>query len=135
MPRHSKRKKSKTAEEIEEELFLAACYEARELTQRRTREALGLRVDEVIAAYPYSQLLQIAQSLSRKANSPTDASYAAAEKLLVSVVMDRSPAGSSHWREAVLGLADIKLLIQRQSRVGGSAAQETRADRSGRRHA
>jgi len=103
--------KSKTAAEIKEELFLAACYEARELTRRRTREALGRRLDEVIAAYPYSQLLQIAQSLSRTANSPTDASYAVAEKLLT-VVMDRSPAGSSHWREAALGLADIKLLIQ-----------------------
>ena len=68
--------------------------EARELARRRVRDGLALRVDEVIAAYPYSQLLQIAQSLSRKANSPTDASYAVAEKLLT-VVMDRSPAGSS----------------------------------------
>ena len=103
--------KSKTAAEIKKELFLAASYEARELARSRTREALGRRVDEVIAAYPYSQLLQIAQSLSRKANSPTDASYAVAEKLLT-VVMDRSPAGSSHWREAALGLSDIKLLVR-----------------------
>ncbi|MDE1012579.1 MAG: hypothetical protein OSB38_43705, partial [Paraburkholderia fungorum] len=85
--------------------------EARELAGRRIRDGLARRVDEVIAAYPYSQLLQIAQSLSRKANSPTDASYAAAEKLLT-VVMDRSPAGSSHWREAALGLSDIKLLVR-----------------------
>jgi len=83
---------------------------------KRVREVLGRRVDEVIAAYPYSQLLQIAQSLSRKANSPTDASYAAAEKLLA-VVMDRSPAGSSHWREAVLGLSDIKLLVRGKAEV------------------
>ncbi|MDE0911386.1 MAG: PA14 domain-containing protein, partial [Myxococcota bacterium] len=85
--------------------------EARELAGRRIRDGLARRVDEVIAAYPYSQLLQIAQSLSRKANSPTDASYAVAEKLLT-VVMDRSPAGSSHWREAALGLSDIKLLVR-----------------------
>ncbi|MDA9961466.1 PA14 domain-containing protein [Opitutales bacterium] len=111
--------KSKTAAEIKEELYLAACYEARELTRRRTREALGRRVDEVIAAYPYSQLLQIAQSLSRKANSPTDASYAVAEKLLT-VVMDRSPAGSSHWREAVLGLSDIKLLVRGEAELAVS---------------
>ena len=90
--------------------------EARELARRRVRDGLALRVDEVIAAYPYSQLLQIAQSLSRKANSPTDASYAGAEKLLT-VVMDRSPAGSSHWREAVLGLSDIKLLVRGKAEV------------------
>ncbi|MBT7700285.1 MAG: hypothetical protein HN700_08315, partial [Verrucomicrobia bacterium] len=111
-----KKEKSKTAEEIEKELYIAACYEARELARGRTREALGRRVDEVIAAYPYSQLLQIAQSLSRKANSPTDASYAAAEKLLVSVFR-QSPAGSSHWREAVLGLADMKLLIRGEAEL------------------
>ncbi len=81
------------------------------LAGKRVREALALRIDEVIAAYPYSQLLQIAQSLSRKENSPTDASYAAAEKLLA-VVLDRSPAGSSHWRASALGLSDIKLLIR-----------------------
>ncbi len=85
--------------------------QVQDLAGKRVREALALRIDEVIAAYPYSQLLQIAQSLSRKANSPTDASYAAAEKLLA-VVMDRSPAGSSHWRASALGLADIKLLIR-----------------------
>ncbi len=90
--------------------------EARELARRRTREALARRVDEVIAAYPYSQLLQIAQSLSRTANSPTDASYAVAEKLLT-VVMDRSPAGSSHWREAALGLSDIKLLVRGEAEL------------------
>ena len=90
--------------------------EARELARRRVRDGLALRLDEVIAAYPYSQLLQIAQSLSRKANSPTDASYAGAEKLLT-VVMDRSPAGSSHWREAVLGLSDIKLLVRGKAEV------------------
>ncbi len=106
-----KKRKSKTAAEINRERYLAASYEARELARSRTREALGRRVDEVIAAYPYSQLLQIAQSLSRTINSPTDASYAAAEKLLT-VVMDRSPAGSSHWREAALGLSDIKLLVR-----------------------
>ena len=65
----------------------------------------------MIAAYPYSQLLRIAQSLTRTENSPTDASYAAAEKLLA-VVLDRSPAGSSHWRAAALGLSDIKLLVR-----------------------
>ena len=93
--------------------------EARELAGRRIRDGLALRVDEVIAAYPYSQLLQIAQSLSRTANSPTDASYAAAEKLLT-VVMDRSPAGSSHWREAVLGLSDIKLLVRGEAELAVS---------------
>ena len=95
---------------------LSASVEARELARRRIREALGRRVDEVIAAYPYSQLLQIAQSLSRTVNSPTDASYAVAEKLLT-VVMDRSPAGSSHWREAALGLSDIKLLVRGEAEV------------------
>jgi hypothetical protein len=85
--------------------------EARELARRRIREALARRVDELIGAYPYSELLRIAQSLSRKANSPTDASYAAAEKLLA-VVLDRSPAGSSHWRASALGLSDIKLLVR-----------------------
>jgi len=85
--------------------------EARELAGRRIRDGLARRVDEVIAAYPYSQLLQIAQSFTRKENSPTDASYAAAEKLLA-VVMDRSPAGSSHWRASALGLSDIKLLVR-----------------------
>jgi WD40 repeat protein len=93
--------------------------EARELARRRVRDGLALRLDEVIAAYPYSQLLQIAQSLSRKANSPTDASYAVAEKLLT-VVMDRSPAGSSHWREAVLGLSDIKLLVRGEAELAVS---------------
>jgi WD40 repeat protein len=107
--RESKRKK--TAAQINRERYLAACYETRELARSRTREALGRRVDEVIAAYPYSQLLQIAQSLSRKANSPSDASYAAAEKLLVSVFR-KAPAGSSHWREAALGLSDLKLSVR-----------------------
>ena len=88
-----------------------ALREAHDLARRQVGDMLAMRVDELIAAYPYSQLLQIAQSLSRKANSPTDASYAGAEKLLT-VVMDRSPAGSSHWREAVLGLSDIKLLVR-----------------------
>ena len=85
--------------------------EARELAGRRVREALARRVDEVIAAYPYSELLRIAQSFARKENSPTDASYAAAEKLLVSVSR-QSPAGSSHWRASVWGLSDIKLLVR-----------------------
>ena len=93
-----------------------AVREARELAGRRVREALARRVDEVIAAYPYSELLRIAQSLARKENSPTDASYAAAEKLLA-VVLDRSPAGSSHWRASVLGLSDIKLLVRGEAEL------------------
>ena len=88
-----------------------AVREARELAGRRVREALARRVDEVIAAYPYSELLRIAQSFARKENSPTDASYAAAEKLLA-VVFRQAPAGSSHWRASVLGLSDIKLLVR-----------------------
>ena len=90
--------------------------EARELAGRRIRDGLARRVDELIGAYPYSELLRIAQSLSRKENSPTDASYAAAEKLLA-VVMDRSPAGSSHWRASALGLADIKLLVRGEAEL------------------
>ena len=91
--------------------------------QQHVRDGLARRVDEVIAAYPYSQLLQIAQSLSRKENGPTDASYAAAEKLLA-VVMDRSPAGSSHWREAALALADIKLLVRGKAELAGALLEK-----------
>ena len=88
-----------------------AVREVHELARRRVGDRLARRVDEVIAAYPYSQLLRIAQSLRRTENGPTDARYAAAEKLLA-VVLDRAPAGSSHWRTAALALSDIKLSVR-----------------------
>jgi hypothetical protein len=88
-----------------------ALREVIDRARRRIGDMLPRRVDELIAAYPYSQLLQIAQSLSRTENGPTGARYAAAEKLLA-VVLDRSPAGSSHWRTAALALSDIRLSVR-----------------------
>jgi WD40 repeat protein len=88
-----------------------ALREAHDLARRQVGDMLAMRVDELIAAYPYSQLLQIAQSLSHMKNGPTDARYAAAEKLLATV-LERAPAGSSHWRAAALALADIRLSVR-----------------------
>ena len=88
-----------------------ALREAHDLARRQVGDMLAMRVDELIAAYPYSQLLQIAQSLSHTKNGPTDARYAAAEKLLATV-LDRAPAGSSHWRASALALADIRLSVR-----------------------
>ena len=88
-----------------------ALREAHDLARRQVGDMLAMRVDELIAAYPYSQLLQIAQSLSHTKNGPTDARYAAAEKLLATV-LDRAPAGSSHWRASALALSDIRLSVR-----------------------
>jgi WD40 repeat protein len=79
--------------------------------RQRSGDVLAGRVDDVIAAYPYSELLRIAQSLSRSERGPSRAHYAAAEKLLATV-LERAPAGSSHWRTAALALADIKLSVR-----------------------
>ena len=88
-----------------------ALRQAHDLARRQVGDMLAMRVDELIAAYPYSQLLQIAQSLSHTKNGPTDTRYAAAEKLLATV-LDRAPAGSSHWRASALALADIRLSVR-----------------------
>jgi len=79
--------------------------------RKRSGDVLAGRVDDLIAAYPYSELLRIAQSLSRTERGPTRTHYAAAEKLLATV-LDRAPAGSSHWRTAALALSDIKLSVR-----------------------
>ncbi|MDC0157277.1 PA14 domain-containing protein [Verrucomicrobia bacterium] len=79
--------------------------------RQRSGDVLAGRVDDVIAAYPYSELLRIAQSLSRTERGPSRAHYAAAEKLLATVI-DRALAGSSHWSTAALALADIKLSVR-----------------------
>ena len=77
----------------------------------RSGDVLAGRVDDVIAAYPYSELLRIAQNLSRTERGPSRAHYAAAEKLLATV-LERAPAGSFHWSTAALALADIKLSVR-----------------------
>ncbi|MDE2658511.1 MAG: PKD domain-containing protein, partial [Verrucomicrobiota bacterium] len=92
-------------------IHLLPYHEARELARRQIGDGLARRVDELIAAYPYSELLRIAQSLSRTVNGATDARYGAAEKLLA-VVLERAPAGSSHWRASALALSDIKLAVR-----------------------
>ena len=94
-----------------------AVREAHDLARKRVGDMLARRVDEVIAAYPYSQLLQIAQSLSRTANSPTDAQLRRRRKAAGRRDRPCSPAGSSHWRAAALGLSDIKLLVRGKAEV------------------
>ncbi|MDC0157278.1 PA14 domain-containing protein [Verrucomicrobia bacterium] len=80
--------------------------------RRRSGDVLAARVDELIdGAYPYSELLRIAQSVTRSERRPTVAHYAAAEKLL-NTVLKRAPAGCSLWRTAALALADIKLSVR-----------------------
>jgi len=88
-----------------------AVRQVHDLARKRVGDMLARRVDELIGAYPHSQLLQIAQSLSRTENGTTDIRYAAAEKLMA-VVLDHSPAGSAHWRTAALALSDIKLSVR-----------------------
>ncbi len=78
--------------------------------RRRSGDVLAARADDLIAAYPYSDLLRIAQNLSRTERGPSRAHYAAAEKLLAAV-LERAPAGSSQWRTAALALSDIKLSV------------------------
>ena len=57
-----------------------ALREAHDLARRQVGDMLAMRVDELIAAYPYSELLRFAQSFTRTENGPNDVSYAAAEK-------------------------------------------------------
>ena len=64
--------------------------------------ALAQRTDDVIKAYPYTRLREMAQSLG----SPREARYDAAEKFL-KAAMDRAPAGGRHWRSAALALTEI----------------------------
>ena len=93
------------------EIFDAG-VESHRVARKRSGDVLARRVNEVIAgAYPYSQLLRIAQSVTRSERRPTADHYAAAEKLLATV-LERAPAGSSHWRAAALALSDIKLSIR-----------------------
>jgi WD40 repeat protein len=56
-------------------------------------------------------LLQTAQGFSDPAHGPTTARHDAAEKLL-KAVLQRAPAGSSHWRTAVSALADHYLSVR-----------------------
>jgi WD40 repeat protein len=107
----SSRKVSELTGRRAHERVAGAAAEARELARRRIGDMLARRVAEVIAAYPYNRLLHIAKSLSRTENGPTDARYAAAEKLLATV-LERAPAGSSHWRTAALALSEIKLSVR-----------------------
>jgi len=79
--------------------------------RKRSGDVLAARVDDLIAAYPYGELLRIAQNLSRTERGPSRAHYAAAEKLLAAV-LDRAPAGSSQWRTAALALSDIQLSVR-----------------------
>jgi len=88
-----------------------AFREAREDASKRIGDMLARRVDELTAAYPYNELLRIAQSFTRTENGPNAVRFAAAEKLLAAV-LERAPAGSSHWRAAALALADIKLSVR-----------------------
>ncbi|MDP6629443.1 MAG: PA14 domain-containing protein [Kiritimatiellia bacterium] len=85
--------------------------ERQRYARKRSGDVLVGRVDELIAAYPYSELLRIAQSVSRTERGVTLAHYAAAEKLLAAV-LERAPAGSFHWSTAALALADIKLSVR-----------------------
>jgi len=85
--------------------------ESYRVARRRSRDVLAGRVDELIAAYRYSELLRLAQGFSRAERRPTAAHYAAAEKLL-DTVLERAPAGSSYWRTAALALSDIKLSVR-----------------------
>ena len=79
--------------------------------RKRSGDVLAARADDLIAAYPYSELLRIAQNLSRTERGPSRAHYAAAEKLLATV-LERAPAGSSQWRTAALALSDIQLSVR-----------------------
>ncbi|MDA7874896.1 hypothetical protein N9B17_06955, partial [Rhodopirellula sp.] len=79
--------------------------------RKRSGDVLAARADDLIAAYPYNELLRISQNLSRTERGPNRAHYAAAEKLLTAV-LERAPAGSSQWRTAALALSDIKLSVR-----------------------
>ena len=79
--------------------------------RRRSGDVLAARADDLIAAYPYGELLRIAQNLSRTERGPSRAHYAAAEKLLTAV-LERAPTGSSQWRTAALALSDIQLSVR-----------------------
>jgi WD40 repeat protein len=65
-------------------------------------EVMVKRVDELIENFPYSRLLDRGKELA----SPALAEYAAAERLLMTV-MDRAPAGSYHWKVAATALAQF----------------------------
>ena len=107
------------------EIFDAG-VESHRVARKRSGDVLARRVDELIAgAYPYSQLLRIAQSVTRSERGPTVAHYAAAEKLLATV-LERAPAGSSHWRAAALALADIKLSIRGDAKLAQALLEEFR---------
>jgi WD40 repeat protein len=100
-----------------------ALREAHDLARRQVGDMLAMRVDELITAYPYSQLLQIAQSFTRTVNGPNDVRYAAAEKLLTTV-LERAPAGSSHWRAAALALADIRLSVRGKAELAAALLEK-----------
>jgi hypothetical protein len=69
--------------------------------------ALAGRIDEVIAEYPHSRLLEMARYMAE----PIERHYAAAEKLLMAV-MDRAPVGGQCWKSAAAGLADILVSVR-----------------------
>ena len=79
--------------------------------RKRSGDVLAARADDLIAAYPYGELLRIAQDLSRTERGPNRAHYAAAEKLLTAV-LERAPGGSSQWRTAALALSDSMLSVR-----------------------
>ena len=54
--------------------------------RKRSGDALAARADDLIAEYPYGELLRIAQNLSRTERGPSRAHYAAADKLLATVL-------------------------------------------------
>jgi len=75
--------------------------------------ALAQRADDVIEKYPYTRLLEMAQTLG----APREAHYDAAEKFL-RAAMDRAPAGSRHWRAATLALAEILVSARAKPKEG-----------------
>ena len=100
-----------------------ALREAHDLARRQVGDMLAMRVDELIAAYPYSELLRFAQSFTRTENGPNDVRYAAAEKLLTTV-HERAPAGSSHWRASGLALSDIKLSVRGETELAAALLEK-----------
>ena len=100
-----------------------ALREAHDLARRQVGDMLAMRIDELIAAYPYSELLRFAQSFTRTENGPNDVRYAAAEKLL-STVHERAPAGSSHWRASALALSDIKLSVRGETELAAALLEK-----------
>ncbi len=69
--------------------------------------ALAGRIDDVLAALPYTRLLELARSLAE----PAEAQHDAVERLL-RAVMDRAPEGGDEWKSAATALADILVSVR-----------------------